>query len=246
MLTFGFLLPIAVGALLNLDKQVMGPFMVGRPLMTGFVIGWLTGEPGYGVWMGLSAELLWLAAMPLGGQLTPNAGLAVTAALIAWTGSTFTPAGEAFALAVGVHHTEAGLVISFLTVPLWARAFMLIDTVSRRLAPAQLEAARADLAEGRDPRFFRRNLRGLWITLGLSLAALLLAVPVNSLLLHLVADRLGPPDMVTLNLGVLFLAIPFLGLLGMAVFLEGQARLFYVCGIAVSVMTLAAVPWPAP
>jgi mannose/fructose/N-acetylgalactosamine-specific phosphotransferase system component IIC len=245
MFTPGFLLPIAVGALLNLDKQVCGPFMVGRPLVTGFVIGWLTGEPGYGVWMGLSAELLWLAALPLGGQLTPNAGLAVTAALTAWAGSAFTPAGEAFALAVGAHHTEAGLVISFLTVPLWARAFMFIDVIGRRLVPAQLAAARADLAEGRDPRFFRRNLRGLWITLGLSLAGLLLAAPINGLFLHLAA-HLVPPDLVILDLAFLFLVIPFLGLLGMAVFLEGQARLFYVCGVAVSALTLAAVPWTAP
>ncbi|MDL2227209.1 PTS sugar transporter subunit IIC, partial [Deltaproteobacteria bacterium OttesenSCG-928-M10] len=75
------LIPIIVGVFLNLDKQVFGPFMVGRPLVTGFIIGLITGETAFGTWMGLSAELLWLATMPLGGQLTPNAGLAVTAAL---------------------------------------------------------------------------------------------------------------------------------------------------------------------
>lgn len=232
LLTSGLLAPILVGALLNLDKQVCGPLMVSRPLVAGFAIGWLTGELRYGVWMGLSAELLWLAALPLGGQLTPHAGLAVSGALIAWVGSPFVPA-------LGAHQTEAGLVISFLTIPGWARAFTLIDTVGRRLVPAELEKARADLAAGRDPRFFSRNLRGLWIALGLSLGALLVAVLVNGLLLHL-AVRLAP-DLVLLNLGFLFAVIPFLGLLGMAVFLEAKTLNLYFYGLLASLLALSAV-----
>ncbi len=233
LLSSGFLGPILAGALLNLDKQVCGPLMVSRPLVTGFAIGWLTGELRYGIWMGLSAELLWLATLPLGGQLTPHAGLAVSAALIAWVGSPFAPA-------VGAHQTEAGLVISFLTIPLWARVFTLIDTLGRRLAPAQVDQARADLAAGRDPRFFSRNLRGLWIALGLSLAGLLAAAAVNSLLLGL-AVRLAP-DLVLLNLGFLFAVIPFLGLLGMAVFLEAKTLNLYLYGLLASLLALSAAP----
>ena len=223
---------ILVAALLNLDKQVLGPFMLGRPLVAGFIMGLLSGELAAGVWMGLSVELLWLAAMPLGGQLTPNAGLAVSAALIALFGSSFAPA-------VGSYQTQAGQVVAFLTVPFWAWAFTWIDKISRRLVPPQLAQARADLAEGRDPQFFRRNLYGLWSTLGFSLLALGLAVAGNSGLLNLVV-RLAP-DIVLLNLDSLFTFIPFLGLLGMAVFLETKTVNFYIGGLLASLLALSAV-----
>ncbi len=226
------LIPILVGATLNLDKQACGPFMLSRPLVTGFAIGLATGELGFGTWMGLSVELLWLAALPLGGRLIPNAGLAVSAALIAWVGSGFAPA-------VGAYLTEAGLVISFLTVPLWARAFTFIEPFNRRLVGPRLAQARADLAEGRDPQFFRRNLLGLGSTFLTSLLALAAAVAVNTLLLHL-AVRLAP-EMVLLNLRFLFTFVPFLGLLGMAVFLEARTFTFYLGGLLASLLALSAV-----
>ncbi len=223
---------ILVGAVLNLDKQAFGPFMVGRPLVVGMIIGLIAGELRFGTWMGLSAELLWLAALPLGGQLTPHAGLAVTAALTAWLGSGFAPAG-------GAYQTEAGLVISFLTLPFWARAFTVIDRITRRLALPQVARARADLEAGREPRLFRRNLNGLWTTLGCSLAALAAAVTVNGFLLRAVM-RLAP-ETVLLNLGALFTFIPFLGLLGLAVFLDFKAVNFYIYGLLASLLALSAV-----
>ena len=225
--------PILVGAVLSLDRSSCGPFMVGRPLMTGFIIGALTNEPYYGTWMGLSVELLWLAAIPLGGQLIPNTGPAVAAAFIAWVGSGFGPA-------VGAFQTEAGLVVSFLTVPLWAWGFTAIDKYSRKLVPRQLAAVRADLQEGREPRLFQRNLCGLGWTLLFSLVGITAAVAVNGLMLGLMA-RLAP-EIVLINLRFLFTFIPFLGLLGMAVgFLESKNIMIYFGGLLVGLLVLSAV-----
>lgn len=232
-LSTAYICPIVIVALLNLDKQVFGPFMLGRPLVVGFVVGASTGAAAYGTWMGLSVELLWLAAMPLGGQLTPNAGLAVGAAVIAWVFSGFGPA-------VGSFQTEAGLVVSFLTVPLWARIFAQIDKFCRRHVPSQLARIRADLAQGHEPHLFQRNLYGLWWTLGLSILAVTGAAVVNSLILDLVAWR--APEVVLINLGGLFHFIPFLGLLGMAVsFLETKTLTIYFGGLLVGLLVLSAV-----
>lgn len=224
--------PILVGALLNLDRQSFGHFMVGRPLVVGFVIGLMTGELAYGVWMGISVELLWLAVLPLGGQLTPNAGLAVSATLIAWMGSTFAPA-------VGAYQTHAGLVISFITVPFWAWAFTGIDRICRRLAGAQAEGARRALALGDEPRFMARNLTGLWATFGCSLAAIVAVVMVNTFILHLVAVM--APEILLMNLTFLFTFIQFLGLMGMAVFLEQKIFTFYLGGLVASLLAISAV-----
>lgn len=224
--------PILIGAALSLDRSAFGPFMVGRPLMVGFVIGAVSNEIYYGTWLGLSVELLWLASIPLGGQLIPNAGPAVAAAFTAWVGSRFGPAAGAFP-------TEAGLVVSFLTVPLWARAFTLIDKYCRKLAPARLSAARADLEEGREPRLFQRNICGLWWSLLFAVIGITAAVAVNGVLLSLVARS---PEILLMYLSFMFAFIPFLGLLGMAVgFLETKNVMIYFGGLLVGLLVLSAV-----
>jgi len=227
---------ILLGALLNLDKQACGPFMLGRPLVTGLVLGLASGEVRFGIWLGLSAELLWLAVLPLGGQLTPHASLAVSAAFIAWVKSGLAappapePTGEAL---------KATLVIAFLTVPVWAKVMGLIDLGGRRLVPGVLARTRAALAEGREPHFLRRNLGGLAITLVLSIAVLTLAAFLNLQFLRVVASF--TPQALFLNLGFIFHLLPFAGLLGVAVFLDSKAFPFYLGGLAASLLALSAV-----
>ena len=227
---------VLLGAILNLDKQVFGPFMLGRPLMAGLILGLAAGEVGFGVWMGLSAELLWLAALPLGGQITPNASLAVSAAFIAWVKSC--PAPSAGPLGAG-EPTQAMLVIAFLTVPAWAKVMGLIDFSCRRLMPKVLARIRADLTAGREPRFMRRNLRGLVVTLALSAAVLAAASFIN---IHLIrAAAALAPQTLLLNLGFIYNLLPFAGLLGLAVFLETRSFPFYMGGLAASLLALSAV-----
>jgi len=223
--------PILVGVLLNLDRQVCGPFMVSRPLVVGLVIGFLTGEWRYGAWMGLSVELLWLALLPLGGQLTPNSGLAVSAALIAWVESGFAPA-------VGAYLTAAGLVIAFLTVPLWAWLFTFLDRLNRVLADRRVAQVRVDLESGHNPEFFNRNFQGVWLTLAGNLVALTAAVLINGLILRLVI-RLTP-DPVLVKLGFLYDFIPLLGLVGMGVSMGTKSPGLYIGGLLTSLLALSA------
>ncbi|UQZ88515.1 hypothetical protein C4J81_04560 [Deltaproteobacteria bacterium Smac51] len=234
-----FLCPILLGALLNLDKQVFGPFMVNRPLVTGLVIGFVIGDVYKGIWMGMSVELLWLATMPLGGSLTPNGGLAVTAALTGWAGQALFEAGGFPPPGVSAGLTNAGLVLSFLTVPVWARAFIVIDRIARKAAPSQVAGAWADLAAGRDPHFFRRNLIGVGVNYLAAVVCLLVAVLVNMFLLKLVA--MAAPQAVLVNLGFTFTFIPFLGLFGMAVFIESKTVTHYLGGLLASLLVLSAI-----
>lgn len=227
-----FFLTVAAAAL-NLDKQVFGPFMLSRPLMAGFIIGLLGGQLEAGLWVGLSAELLWLAVMPLGGQLTPHAGLAVSAVFLAWL------VGASASAAEGATY-ESGLVFSFLTIVFWARAFTLIDRVTRALVPPQIQRARRALAEGREPRLFQHNLVGLGATFVFSFLALVAAVALNSALLELLTVFV--PEHIWFSLSALYRFIPFLGLLGMAVvYLEKSVFPFYLASLLVSLLTMGAV-----
>jgi len=223
---------VLLGALLNLDRQVFGPFMLGRPLVAGLILGLAAGQADFGIWLGLSAELLWLAAMPLGGQITPNAGLAVSAAFIAWAQSGWVADAEGW-------FVQATLVIAFLTVPGWAKAMGLIDLACRRLIPPVLARVRADLAGGREPRFTRRNLYGLLFNLLLSGAVLAAAAFINIQVIGAAASL--APRAVLENLGFIFKLLPFAGLLGMAVFLEARIFPFYLGGLLASLLALSAV-----
>ncbi|KXS56256.1 MAG: hypothetical protein AMR96_03680 [Candidatus Adiutrix intracellularis] len=225
---------ITLGALLNLDKQVFGQFMISRPLVTGLIMGFAIGEVKFGIWMGLSTELLWMATLPLGGQITPNAGLAASAALIAWKISDFS-------LSMGPTNSpiQTTLVISFLTVPFWAKYMSFIDQLTRRMVLLPLARVKVDLAADRDPCFFRRNFYGLLVSLLFSLLALAVVVYVNVNLLRLVVQL--APHIILLNLGFLFTLIPFIGLIGMAVFLETKIFSFYLGGLLASLMALSAV-----
>ena len=227
------LAPMLVGALLNLDKQVFGPFMVGRPLVVGFAIGLVSGELASGMWLGLSAELLWLATMPLGGQLTPNPGLAVTAAFLGWLISS---SGHM----AGSDHREAGLVLSFFTVPCWARVFTVIDKISRNVAVTQLNRALESLEANKEPHLFWRNLSGLGVTLVCSLGALAVAALVTGFCLQFFMG-FNLSTVLFKSFHFLFIFIPFLGLLGMAVFLDSKIINLYIYGILAGLLALSTV-----
>ena len=226
---------VLIGALLNLDKQALGPFLAGRPLVVGLILGLAAGEPVFGIWLGLSAELLWVAALPLGGEMTPHAGLAVSGAFIAWKISGFAPA-SAWPPSEMIRAT---LVVAFLTIPPWAKAMSLIDILGRRLASSLPARIQADLARGREPRFFTRNLYGLAVTLALSAAFLALAAAVNSLVIRLAVGL--APQAALFHLSFIFSLVPFIGLLGLAVFMEAKSFTFYLGGLLAGLLAFCAV-----
>ena len=227
---------VLLGTFLNLDRHVFGSFMLSRPLVTGLILGLAAGRVDFGVWLGLSAELLWLAALPLGGQITPNASLAVGAAFIAWDQSGYAPASDLWTVS---WLNQATLVVAFLTVPVWAKAMGLIDLGCRRLIPSVLARARADLTGDREPHFMRRNLYGLLATLALAGTVLAGAAWINIRVIRAAVGLM--PQTVLFNLGFTFKFLPFMGLLGMAVFLESRYFPFYLGGLLASLLALSAV-----
>jgi mannose/fructose/N-acetylgalactosamine-specific phosphotransferase system component IIC len=232
----GFTGLVLLGAVLNLDRHGLGPFMLGRPLVVGLVLGAAAEQIGLGVWLGLSAELLWLAALPLGGQITPNAGLAASAAFIAWEKGGWA-ASSVLKTAGGT--AEAALVVAFLTIPVWAKAMGFVNLAGRRLVPPVLARVRADLDEGREPRFFQRNLYGLAVSLILSVAFLALTALINIQIIKAVMSF--APQAALLILDSIFKFLPFAGLLGMAVFLESRVFPFYLGGLLASLLALSTV-----
>jgi hypothetical protein len=114
-----------------------------------------------------------------------------------------------------------------------------LDLGGRRLFPPVLARVRADLAGDREPHFMRRNLYGLLVNLALSGAALTIAVLINIQVIRTAVSL--APQIVLMNLGFLFRFLPFMGLLGMALFLESRSFPFYLGGLLASLLALSAV-----
>jgi hypothetical protein len=115
----------------------------------------------------------------------------------------------------------------------------MIELGCRRLIPPVLAQVRADLAGDREPHFMRRDLRGLFVSLVLSGAALAAAALINIHIIRAAASL--APGVVLFNLGFIFKFLPFVGLLGMAVFLESRTFPFYLGGLLASLLALSAV-----
>jgi len=76
------LLPLVLlGGVLALDATSFGQFMVSRPLVAGALAGWVCGDPGLGLSMGVFLELYLLVAFPTGGSRFPEGATATVVAV---------------------------------------------------------------------------------------------------------------------------------------------------------------------
>lgn len=71
----------ALGGLLGLDGTAVGQFMLSRPLVAGFLAGWLSGAPAQGALIGAILELYLLVSVPSGGARFPEASTATVVAV---------------------------------------------------------------------------------------------------------------------------------------------------------------------
>ncbi len=77
-------------AALELDAVLVAQTLISRPLVTGALIGALTGKPQAGALFGATFELLSLCDLPVGGCLTWSATVAAgTATLLAGQGTSY-------------------------------------------------------------------------------------------------------------------------------------------------------------
>lgn len=69
-------------ALLELDVQSVGQWMLHRPIVLGPLLGLMTGQWELGAAMGVTLELLYADALPIGSWIPPNAAVATGSSLI--------------------------------------------------------------------------------------------------------------------------------------------------------------------
>lgn len=63
-----------VGGFLALDGTSVGQFMISRPLVAGFLSGWLLGDPALGLLIGGILEVYFISIFPVGGSEFPEGG----------------------------------------------------------------------------------------------------------------------------------------------------------------------------
>lgn len=97
----------AIGVWAALDSTAVGQFMVGRPLVTGVLAGFVVGAPGLGLVIGGVFELFHLGYLPAGGARVTEPGPAAVAAVLA-AALHPGPGGIALAVALGVVVSELG------------------------------------------------------------------------------------------------------------------------------------------
>lgn len=69
-------------ALIELDVQSVGQWMLHRPIVLGPLLGLLSGQWELGTAMGMTLELLYADALPIGSWVPPNAAVATGSSLI--------------------------------------------------------------------------------------------------------------------------------------------------------------------
>ncbi len=72
---------VLLGGVLALDATSLGQFMISRPLVSGALAGWVCGDPGLGLSMGVLLELYLLVAFPTGGSRFPEGATATVVAV---------------------------------------------------------------------------------------------------------------------------------------------------------------------
>jgi hypothetical protein len=128
---------MVAAALLSLDRRAFMQTMLGRPLVTGALVGACLGEPAAGLSLGLWTELLWLWRLTSGGYHTPNAPLALSAVLIALFGAGAEAPEDYWARAV----------LGFALIPVLAQALIPLDKLLRKLSGARSRRLRRLLEE---------------------------------------------------------------------------------------------------
>ncbi len=110
-----------LGALLLLDKYAVGEFGISQPIVAGAIIGALWGDVQVGIFVGALFQMVFLANLPIGKDVPPDA----QAAGIAGSGSYF--------LLKSLNQNEPNLIIVFLIGILVSILGNYLDIIVRRI-----------------------------------------------------------------------------------------------------------------
>lgn len=71
--SFKILIISLIAGLIHLDSLVLGQFMISRPIVVGWILGYLLGIPEYGILLGVFFELVYIIEIPVGVKIPVNA-----------------------------------------------------------------------------------------------------------------------------------------------------------------------------
>lgn len=97
------IISIIIGSILWLDRTFLFQLMVSRPVIIGCILGFIMKDIATGLLVGVSLELLWLNAPPVGAHIPQdNSFCAIVAIPVACTATMFMPTPSAAGLALVV------------------------------------------------------------------------------------------------------------------------------------------------
>jgi len=92
-----------LAAVLSLDITAFGQFMVSRPIVCATLFGYILGDIKTGLWVGMTVELIWIGAIPMGAAIPiETTAVAILSVLWGLTIQPFDRAGVILALALSV------------------------------------------------------------------------------------------------------------------------------------------------
>jgi hypothetical protein len=126
-----------LGGLLALDGTSVGQVMVSRPLVAGFLTGWVIGDPILGILIGGILEVYFIAVFPVGGSEFPEGG---PPALVAVATGAAIP--ETADLAAGI---ALGVLVGFMWSRIGSGSVQALRRLNGRLVPdpSRREVSRA-------------------------------------------------------------------------------------------------------
>jgi len=155
------------GGLLALDRTAAFQFMVSRPIVAAPVIGWLLGNAGAGLVVGVVVEMLFIGDLPVGAYVPVHeTGLSVlTTALIV--------------TAISSAGADPGVFTAAVTVPIFlivglpvSRLYRKADTLTRRVNSRFFHSAEYHLNASQDAPLARENMKGLAVFFTTSVVSL--------------------------------------------------------------------------
>ncbi len=197
-----------LGALILLDKYAIGEFGIAQPIVAGTIIGAFCGDVRIGIFIGAMFQMIFLANLPIGKDVPPDA----QAAGIAGCGSYF--------LLKNANQNEPNLMIILLIGILVSVMGNYLDIIVRRMNEVLFY------------RFLRDNKK-LYIChfagiLTAFLRGIVLLLPIFALA-NLI--RLSIPG-TTFNKEFLYIVIVSLGIAnGMYLYFKRQSFYFFVIGV---------------
>lgn len=172
---------VAIGALVSvaagLDRTAVLQAMVCRPLVAASLTGWLLGDTGSGLAIGMLLELLWLSRLPVGAAIPLDDTQVAVAATVLAVG---------IAPALGVSGAGVVPLTLLLTMPL-GKTSQWFERWARNRNQRLLHRADAALEAGDLRRMEHLHLGGIANFAGTALASYLIVVGGGAILLWLAA-----------------------------------------------------------